>query len=220
MNKTIALSIATICTALLLGCYMMTPSVRYVISLSEVERPADAQQRYGEQIVEARASTGDSMKYLFEDELVSILWVPTNTRVHFFLTNKSDHSIKIVWDESAFVRLTGQSDRVVHSGVKYSEVNSSQPPTIVPRGGTLEDFILSADQVFYVSGSYGGWREAPLLSYNPNPQEIQSLIGKTFRVLLALQIEGVTNEYTFTFIVDNVLPPANMSKSYGVSRDD
>ncbi len=191
----------------LFGCYAMGPKARYDIRLAEVQRPADAKERYGEQLIERRSAQGDSLKYWFEDSLVSVLWVPTTTRVYFLLTNKADHSIKIIWDEAAFLMPSGESRRVVHSGVKYTDANSPQPPSVVPRGGKLDDFVVTSDQCYYISGRYGGWNEAPFLPSSPDLPTVQTLKGKTFSVLLPLQIEGVTNEYQFTFSIDDVILP-------------
>lgn len=191
----------------LVGCMPIGPRVYYNIRLSEVERPATARERYGEQVITTKTGTGDTLRYWFEDEVVSILWIPTNVRVHFRINNKTSHSIKIIWDEAAFVTPTGQSRRVVHSGVKYSDRNNPQPPSVVVQGGTLDDFVLSSDQCYYVSGKYGGWDEAPFLPDSPDAATANSLRGKTFKILLPFQIEGVTNEYLFTFSIDDVIFP-------------
>lgn len=189
------------------GCYVAGQQARYDIRLAEVQRPADAKERYGEQLIEKRQAQGDSLKYWFEDKMVSILWVPTTTRVNFLITNKTEHSVKILWDESAFVMPNGTSRRVVHNGVKYSEVNNSQPPSVIARGGMLNDFIVSADQCVNL-GVDGGWYEAAFLPKSPDAAAVQTLKGMTFSILLPLQIDGVTNEYQFSFSIDDVvLPP-------------
>lgn len=179
------------------GC-MPTNPVLYTMRLSEVERPAAAKERYGEQKVTRAAAAGDSVKYSFEDDLVSILWYPTPTTVHFLLTNKTEHSIKIIWDEAAFVMPSGESRRILHSGVKYSEASDSHPPSVIAAHGYLEDAVVSSDQCYF----QGYWREMPFLP--DDASKAPMFRGKEFRVLLPLQIEGVTNEYTFTFVIDDV----------------
>ena len=189
---------------LLASCYTISPKAKYSIRLAEVERPADAKTRYGEQLIETRTAEGDSLKYWFEDSLVSILWYPTNQRVYFLLENKASHSIKIIWDESAFLMPTGDSRRIVHSGVKYSEVTASQPPSVIPKGGMFQDFVVTSDQDYY---SAYGWTEKPIHPDEPEMAVKQDLRGKSFSILLPLQIEGVTNEYLFSFSIDNVILP-------------
>jgi len=172
----------------LAGC--ATYRAYYDIGLTEVERPAQAKQRYGEQKITKVEEEGIN-KYFFEDEMVKIVWIPTSSQLSFILTNKTDHSIKIVWDEAAFVDENGVSHRVMHSGVKYIDRNNPQPPSVVVRKGTIMDLIMPTDNVYYVSGQYGGWREAPLFPVSSVTAEelkskAQKYIGKTVMVHLKI----------------------------------
>lgn len=187
----------------------------YDIGLTEVERPALAKERYGEQKITKAREEGIE-KYYFEDELVKILWLPSASNVSFNLTNKTDHSIKIIWDEAVYVDTKGESHRVMHSGVKYIDRSNSMPPSVVVRKGTISDLIFPSDYVFYASGQYGGWQEAPLFPNSMNQfsnanaseallkAEADQYIGKIFQVLLPLQIEDTVSEYIFTFTVNGV----------------
>lgn len=191
---------------LLTGCSPFT--AYYDIALKRVERPAQAQERYGEQEVTIVAEEGVN-KYFFEDEFIKIAWIPTADQLSFVLTNKTNHSIKIIWDEAAFVDENGISHRVIHSGVKYIDRNSTQPPSVVVRNGTVTDLVIPTDNIYYVSGKYGGWHVAPLFPKSAvSAEELRAkagkYIGKTIQVLLPLQIEEVVNEYIFTFEVKNV----------------
>ena len=180
----------------------------YDIGLYTVERPAQARERYGESKIMKVQEEGVE-KYYFEDEMVKIIWIPTPFQISFILTNKTSHSIKILWDEAAYVDENGVSHRVMHSGVKYIDRNNPQPPTVVVRKGTVSDLVFPTDYVYYASGKYGGWRETPLF---PNSgydieelkEKAEKYVGKTLQVLLPLQIEGVVNEYIFSFKINSV----------------
>ncbi|MGH7391531.1 MAG: hypothetical protein ACREM3_19030, partial [Candidatus Rokuibacteriota bacterium] len=194
-----------------------TYTARYTISLSQVERPAKAKERYGEQKITQIQEEG-ALKYYFEDEMVRILWFPTSTNVAFVLNNKTDHSIRIVWNDAAFVDASGISHRVMHEGVKYADRNNPQPPSVIVRRGSVKDFILPTTNVHWVEGYYsrytsipGRWSHMPLLPNSQvggDPEKLRStaqgLVGKTYQVLLPLQIEDVVNDYIFTFKVDRV----------------
>lgn len=184
----------------------------YHVGLSEVERPIDAKDRYGEQQI-IRFKDQGKTKYRFEDEMVEIIWGVMPTQIAFELRNKTTHSIKIIWDETVYVDELGESKRVMHSGVKYSEKNNSQPPTVIPRGTTVTDMIVPVDNVSYGSGS--GWKEKPLLpnqtlsagspiSVDVFESIVKEYVGKTIQVLLSLKIEDVVNEYIFSFVVNDV----------------
>lgn len=207
-------------SGLLLGCATVP---HYDVTLREVERPTKAKERYGEQKI-STVEEEDVTKYSFEDDLVNILWIVGKKQLAFVLKNKTSHSIKIIWDEAVYVDEAGSSHRIVHSGVKYTDKNSPQSPSVVIRGGTLEDSISPSD---YISYSGGYWRTAPLLpEFSMAPKEVQEekareVVGKQLQVLLPLQIEGVTNEYIFLFTVDSyVIGPDKMdSEEQGILLD-
>ena len=203
MKKAMSLPLTVICAVLLLsGCSMYTYPT-YSVSLCKVEQPEDAKQQFGETKI-VSSNDENLTKYTFEDEYIRISWYLTRTSLHFLLTNKSQHSIKIPWDDMVYVDIYGQTGRVMHSGIKYIDRNNSQPASVVPRGTTISDLVMPTDNVYYVSGQYGGWSEHPLLPRYTTTEEIQSsgVVGKSMKVLFPIQIENVTNEYTFEFCID------------------
>ena len=193
----------------------------YSLSLQTVERPQKATQRYGPQKIDI-LSTNEKYKFYFEDNLVKILWIVTSRHIAFLLQNKTDHSIKIPWDEAAYVDETGRSHRLMHSGIKYSDRDRPIPQSVVVRKGILEDTIVPTDYISWSEGtkySAGSWDEKPLLPDSdfhgdyikgkyPTLEDfdnaVKSYIGKTIQVLLPLQIEDVINDYIFTFKIDSV----------------
>jgi hypothetical protein len=110
----------------------------------------------------------------------------------------------------------------MHSGVKYIDRNNPQPPSVVVRGGAITDDILPSDSVYYASGDFGGWREEPLL---PNSgigigaralkTKAEKYSGKTYQVLLPLEIESIINEYIFIFKINNVKVVAAQNATTG-----
>lgn len=188
--------------------------VEYDISLHSVERFVDAEERYGEQEI-MTIQEGDTWKYVFEDEIVKILWEPTVSRTHFILTNKTNHPIKIIWDEAILIDDEGIGHKVTHTGVKFIDIYNSQAPSIIPGKGSITDVIVSLDHIYYGVGSSlgkytdGNWREEPIFptifEYTKDiEQRTKTLIGKIYQILLPFQIENVINEYIFTFAVEDV----------------
>jgi hypothetical protein len=178
---------------------------RYIMGLSEVERPANATEQYGPTAI-TRTESG----YLFEDGLIRSTWTFLRTQISFSITNKTGHSIKIPWDDAAFVNSSGQSMRVIHSGVKLIDRDKPQSPSIVARNSTLTDIIIPADNIRY--GTYAKDWVTDVLDRDIMIEggdslkayaRYQELKDKRIRVVLPLQIEGVTNEYTFTFAMMN-----------------
>ena len=184
----------------------------YSVGLSAVESPADAKQQFGETKVVTFNEEGVS-KYRYEDDYINIVWYVGLKQFNFTLNNKSGHSLKINWDDISFVDTEGQVGRVMHSGVKYTERNNSQPATTVPKGASISDILLPTENVYFVSGQYGGWRENYLLPCVYQTPEAfnagaSSLVGKTMTIMMPIMIENVQNDYTFTFNIEKLLNTA------------
>ena len=180
---------------LMFGCVYY--SALYDITLTEVERPVDAKERYGEQKV-IRFEEEGKTKFSFEDEMIKLIWLPTTSQFNFLLMNKTKHSIKIIWDEAAYVDENGSSKRIMHSGVKYSDRNNPQPPTTIVRGTTVSDIILPIDD-FYGSlfSPYATRTE------KESADKAEQYVGKSVQVLLPLKIKEIVNEYIFSFKVND-----------------
>lgn len=179
----------------------------YNLGLQEVDRPENAKEQYGESKIVSLQEDGKS-KISYEDDLIQIVWLPLSTKFSFNLKNKTDHSIKIIWDEAVYVNENGSSGRVMHSGVKYVDRTNPQPPTVVVKNATIDDIIVPTDNIYYISGQYGGWRTNPLFPNKAATQDelnnlSQNYINKTVSVLLPLQIEDTVNEYLFKFKVNS-----------------
>lgn len=201
-------------------------SANYQISLVKVERPEKASKRYGLQKVDA-ITTDAKYKYSFEDDMVRILWSVGSRQISFLLQNKTDYSVKIPWDEAAFVDEVGRSHRVMHGGVKYTDKDKSQPPTIIVRKGSIEDIVFPTDYVSFESGtrySVGSWVEKPLFlnhdyhggtysSLGDFKKTVSKNVGKQIQVLLPIQIQDVINDYIFIFNVDKVSVLSSSNKA-------
>ena len=184
----------------------------YSVGLSAVESPADAKQQFGETKVVTFNEEGVS-KYRYEDDYINIVWYVGLKQFNFTLNNKSGHRLKINGHDISFVDTEGQVGRVMHSGVKYTERNNSQPATTVPKGASISDILLPTENVYFVSGQYGGWRENYLLPCVYQTPEAfnagaSSLVGKTMTIMMPIMIENVQNDYTFTFNIDKLLNTA------------
>ena len=209
--KMVCLSaIVLLFVSVLPGCATMD-TVRYDIGLSAVERPENAKKRYGEQRI-GTLQEEDTTKYSFEDDLIRIVWMATPEELVFDLTNKTNHSMKIIWDKAVYVDEKGNSKRVTHSGVKYADRNKSQPPTTVAKDATVSDLVFPAENVDYEGGPYGGWQIKPLFptsSMSGTPEDLlakaKKYVGKSVQVLLPLEIEQAVKEYIFVFKVNDVV---------------
>lgn len=142
----------------------------------------------------------------------------------FSLENKTEQSIKIPWDEAAFIDESGRSHRVMHAGVKFDDREKPQAPSVVVPRGLLKDIVAPTDYVHWREGTKqtaGRWEEKCLLpdfvfhgsslkgeyaTFADFENAATSKVGKTIQVLLPLEIEEVVNGYVFTFQIDSAHP--------------
>ncbi|MBI4245096.1 MAG: hypothetical protein HY606_13480 [Planctomycetes bacterium] len=171
--------------------------------------PAGVKEKYGEYVVSKAADT-KILKYNFEDKMIKATWVITPKIISFELTNKTDHSIKIIWNDAAYIDIKGVSHRITHIVTKYDAHVFDilpQSPTVVPAKVTAEKSIIPIDHVHF--SGFGPFRKLgvdPLLPTSGLNQDEadKNIKGKTMQVLLPLQIDDTTYEYTFIFKIDDV----------------
>jgi hypothetical protein len=201
--------IATLLIAALLlsscGTLVHIHSTSYDVSLASVESPANSKVKFGETKVVKVEDEGLS-KYHYEDDLIDIYWYVGSEHFNFKLTNKADYTMKLNWDDMAYVNEDGSTMRVMHSGVKYIDRNSSQPASALPKNASLSDLLQPTDNIYYISGQYGGWRTKKLFPNYESDEAAQAggIVGKTVRVIFPVTIQDVSNEYVFEFKIDSV----------------
>lgn len=172
-------------------------TAEYEASLSEVRRPADAEQRYG-----AKEVTETDSSYTFEDEFVKSTWVPAAGVFYVDIENKTGNSIQIDWNQGAYVGPDGNSQRLIHGDVRRYQANESLPPTVIPAGGSVSKTIGSMEafegELFPVSYRNVGTDTSGAASFR---ERVDAYEETEVQVLLPLKIEEEVNEYTFTFDV-------------------
>ena len=191
---------------ILSGCGTFTPFL-YNASLVTVDVPQDNKDRYSGSVQMQMTGEGEQ-NYLFSNEVFDSAWIVGSDRVHFYMTNKSATSIKIHWDEAVYIGMNGTSHRVMHKDVPFVERNNPQPPSVIPRGSTHEDVIIPTGNVAMVANSwYVTGLFHPVNHSQGTLEEARMNIDRNYSILLPVEIEGVTNEFTFTFTIKDVTTP-------------
>jgi hypothetical protein len=145
------------------------------------------------------------------------------TAFHIDVRNKTDQTIKLLWDETSFIDLDGTSSRVMHIGVKFEGQIGSQPPTVIPAQQRLADDLFPTNRVWYRTPTpqlTAGYQNGPLLmpayaatvahAREPVPAApdsftttVRSHVGKRFAIAILFDADGAQHEYTFWFRVDD-----------------
>ena len=142
----------------------------------------------------------------YKDELLSVTWMIDRNKTNFTIKNSASGSIKILWDEMAFVGLNGESHRVIHKGIKYSEKEKEQAPSIVARNAEWHDLIIPADKIYYQK-SWEKWSAYPFVDdflYSPEDESTKHPNGKKIQILLPVIINEKRHEYQFVFEIENI----------------
>lgn len=169
----------------------------YIATLSKVEKPSNPKIRYGK-TTEVKEEGKDLTKFSYIDNVIDILIFATGTQFSFTLKNVSDNSIKIIWDEAAFVDSDGNTSKIMHVGTKYSERNSAQPATTVIKGAKIDDVATPTDRVYY-SDALKEWTSKSMMPGKPK------LKDQKIQLMLPIQIKDVVNEYVFIFDLNYLL---------------
>ena len=164
----------------------------YKVRLREVEQPENVKEQYSKSKITILAEENET-KNSYEDDFIKIIWLPALTEFSFTLENKSDISIKIIWDEAVYIDEDNTSRKVMHSGVKYEDKEKAQPLTVIAKKTKINDLVTPVDNIYF-NGER--WRTLSLFS-------VRKSAGKTVKILLPIQIQETINEYIFSFKINH-----------------
>ena len=173
-----------------LHCFDEELSVKYTSNLISIEKSITDSIRYG---VTETIPSDSVMTFRFKDEFMDMLIFHGGKGFSFSLTNISDHTIRIIWDEAVFVNFDGKTSKVIHNSTRYIDRFKEQQPTVIIKGATTNDVAVPVCTIR--DGSDG----VEVYSIYPDPYLRDKFIGSTFRLMLPIQIKDTVNEYIFTF---------------------
>jgi hypothetical protein len=194
-----------------LGCFFEALSGHYVSSLKQVEKPDNPEIRYGKtQIIDETSKNNFVAKYWYEDNILSIVILGDSKGFSFELKNISDNSFKVIWNEAAFIDMEGNTSKIMHKGIKYSQREGDQPATTIIKDAKIQDMIYPIDNVYYdEDGKEWGvksiyhkidWLMEGVLGNQPDPTSYEGVV----KLMLPIQIKDVVNEYIFVFDIKYV----------------
>lgn len=170
-------------------CFREDRLGKYVSTLAKVEKPSNPSVKFGKTTTVLDEGI---TKYSYEDNFISIIIFGTATQFSFILKNVSETTQKLIWDEAVYVDYKGSTSKVMHSGIKYSQREASQPPSIIIKGASLDDIAVPTANVYY-NDILNEWS---LKSMYPNELRKETMQAQ---LMLPIQIKDVINEYIFVF---------------------
>ncbi len=153
-------------------------------------------------------SLGISSNNTYSDEYITLtpLASVAGSQIDLTIINNHSSSIRILWDDAAFIDNAGASHRIIHMGIKLIDKEKAQVPSVIPAGARLEDTIAPVEWLEYTNGnwsialpSYNKFNsmdtaENTLQLYRTNPYYTET------KLLLPIEIDGKKIEYTLTFV--------------------
>lgn len=148
-----------------------------------------------------RETTTRKKSTTYTNTSFTITFDPEYSRINFTITNHTQSSIKIIWNET-YIKVQDDSSKVIHAEIPYSAKNKALQPSEIKAGGVLQDIIIPTD---YIKNENGKWIERNFYpetdqSNSQNTDWIMGLLGvDVFKLYLPIQINRQTQVYTFTF---------------------
>ena len=157
----------------------------------------------------------------FEDYNVQFRFVPSSENIWVAIKNKTDHKINLVRDNAEYIDYLGESSRV-HYGYDYvQEVmnfeynNMYVPPMKIESDSEIAGYVWINNWPDAHIGE--GPVDIPISSHNIiNSMEPffprysfegrgEDLKDSTFNLVLPIDFGGYTRNYTFTFMINDVI---------------
>ena len=146
-----------------------------------------------------------SQDNVYSDDYLTLRSEINDTKIDLAIKNNHTSSIRVLWDEAAYIDNIGNSHRIIHMGTKLVDKEKAQVPSVIPAGAQLKDVVAPSDGIEFKNGE---WVYEPL-HYNKFPNSISAEeilkqyesrpeLTKT-QLLLPIEINGEKIEYTLTY---------------------
>jgi hypothetical protein len=122
--------------------------------------------------------------------LTLIFYKPIGLAVDVAAPN--DKTLEIDWNRVTLIGPSGDTHRVIHKGQRFSERDRMTPPSIVPPGSRLSDFVFPSDLVAYEARS---WRLGHFFERVPP--------GSSFALFLPIKTGDAEVQHHIVFTVSN-----------------
>lgn len=143
----------------------------------------------------------DSVKSIYEDSLMRIEWTYNHYQMNFKLTNQSNQTMKVIWNDAAFIDVNNMSERVYHKGIPFTEKEETQVPTVLYKNSILSDLVSPVSFTYMFNNHWTSDILIPGDNILDHARKtiFEKYIGKTIRVVLPIYVGARLIEYDFCF---------------------
>lgn len=165
-----------------------------------VEHPTDIKVKFSDTKVQKIDEVDSIGTYTYEDDQIKITWTLGKSFYHFNLLNKTNYTIQLNWDNVSFVSAEGEVFRMLHSGNDFKDYTIKQIPTNIPKGAFYKDYLLPVNSF----GEKKGVLYYDILDSIKNANDVLRQKGTNTTITLPIIIQEVPNEYSFSFVINDV----------------
>lgn len=183
-NRVLTLAAVLLTSA---ACAVPRTGIEVQLALKAVQRPQDAAERWGEYTL----FPADSGGYTYQDGLVRLGVVPGDGVFAAVIENRSEHSIRLLWSEGSYVGPTGLSSGIAPGETRWIEMNRAPATQVIPSRARAAVVIIPRANADISEQTIRGFYASSALC--------GQVKGTSIRLLLPLEIQGVTNEYSLEF---------------------
>lgn len=142
----------------------------------------------------------------YTDEYVTLAPQVGENRINMTIVNNHNSSIRVLWDEAAYIDNRGSSHRVIHMGVKLIDKEKAQVPSVIPQGAKIDDVLAPSDGIV---NDGGVWTYIPLADNKFTSQTSAQKVLTSYKtdpyttetkLLLPIEVNGNKIEYMLSFI--------------------
>ncbi len=166
----------------------------FTISFSHISFPT----LYEFILVHPANSTG--LSYKDSDISINFALDRPYEQLKFSLKNGSLEPIEIDWNALSYIDVSGLSNKVIHSGVQYTEKEKPCAPTVVPPTARIEDFLIPVDHIHFSEAM--GWSVSSIL---PSAPDALLLEGKNLGIFLPLTVGTRKVNYMFSLKINRIV---------------
>jgi len=166
----------------------------------KLERIVLSTERYHLKFRQVGPVAADELR--FQDKVVAIQFTVTDNAIQMKFDNRSEQTIKILWDQAEYTDVRDRRSRIIHPGIRFQDRNSALPPQTVLAGESIQEALMPVGLVVY-SQQKKAYENQPLFMLDNDTA--QGLKGKSFYVFIPIEIDRQIIPYNFKIQITDVV---------------
>jgi hypothetical protein len=135
-----------------------------------------------------------SSKLQFKDKNIAVSFKVEEKEFQMHFTNLSSYDMKILWERAEYTDVRRTTQRLMHSGIRFSDRNNPIPDQIVLSGSSIQGGVIPIKNV-YILPQRRGYDIHPLFKVESG--KAADLKGKSIILFIPVEINRQIIPYNF-----------------------